>query len=1258
MTHKWDIWIDTGGTFTDCLARNPSGIIQRLKVLSSSTLRGHIAHHPAPDRLQIDHTWPVDIDLFAGYTATIPGRDDLGTFQVLAYDPDRKEIQLDGAISQHVRGLDISLTAGEEAPILAARLATRTPLSSGLPSIRMRLGSTRGTNALLERKGARVGLLITRGFRDLPYIGNQARPNLFQLDIPEPDRLYHSVLEVEERLSAHGDILDPLSRETIDSLIEQLKRAECDSVAISLLHAYRNPIHEQELAEAVRKAGFDYVSVSHELSPVIKLLPRTRTALVNAYLAPVIHHYLDRIASTIGVGKGHADLLVMSSAGGLVSYQHYRPKDSLLSGPAGGMVGAATIGHQLGIRRLLTLDMGGTSTDTARYDHQYDYRFSTEIDGIVLNSPTLAIETVAAGGGSICRFDGQKLQVGPESAGADPGPACYGAGGPLTITDVNLLLGKFQPDRMGIPIRVERAEAALEALRQKVSAALKQDYDRTELLLGLEKIANEKMAEAIRKISVARGFNPADYALLAFGGAGGMHAAQVADLLGIRRLILPFNSGILSAFGIGHARVERLAERQVLRSLKELSSDLPLLIHEVSQEALDALQQEGYSASSTSIRQRLLFLRFRGQDTPLEIDITESAAMPERTFQRQYEQLFGYYPSDRVIEVESLRVIAATRADLPISRPEPTFDQSAFPTEHKHGYPVYFWQDLRAGTSLTGPAVLLNDHATIFLPKGWSIKTSHEKNLIAQRTEAKSSSASESLKEGIELELFTNRFSAIAEEMGAQLQRTAFSVNVKERLDFSCGLLNPRAELLVNAPHIPVHLGSLGVCARLCLERQPIGPGDVLLTNHPKYGGSHLPDVTLLSGVYTKAGALIGYVINRAHHAEIGGTRPGSMPPDATRLEEEGIAFPPTYLVRAGQVQWEAIREALESGPYPSRSPDENIADIRAALASLRKGAEALQTMVRIHGLEKVHYYMDRVQDLAAKTLASGMAPFQGQLYQATEQLDDGHQIQVSIDLRSVPYRFDFSGSSAPHPFNLNANLSIVYSAVLYVLRLLCAKPIPLNEGLMRTIALKVPTSLLHPDFVDDSANCPAVVGGNTEVSQRLVDTLLKALGLAACSQGTMNNFLFGNQTFGYYETIGGGAGAGHGFHGRSGVHQHMTNTRLTDPEELEFRYPVRVEHFGLRQKSGGRGQWNGGDGLIREMTFLEPVEFTLLSQHRVVAPYGLENGLPGQVGNQWLIKANGEKRTLKGVDHQSLEPGDRIRIETPGGGGFGPKKL
>ncbi len=1257
MTDKWDIWIDTGGTFTDCLARNSSGNIQRLKVLSSSTLRGQITGQPAPDCLQLDHTWPVYKDLFADYTATLPGRSEIGSFRVLTYDPETRKLRLDRPLPDGVTGADLSLTAGEEAPILAARLATQTPLAAELPPIRMRLGSTRGTNALLERKGARVGLLITRGFRDLPYIGNQARPDLFQLDIPEPDRLYHSVIEVEERLNAEGEIVNRLTPEHIQSIVQQLRASECDSVAIALLHAYRNPIHEQQLALAVRESGFEYVSVSHELSPVIKLLPRTRTALVNAYLAPVIHRYLDRIATTIGVATGNSDLLVMSSAGGLVSYRHYRPKDSLLSGPAGGMVGAATIGHQLGIRRLLTLDMGGTSTDTARYDHQYDYCFSTEIDGIVLNSPTLAIETVAAGGGSICRFDGQKLQVGPESAGADPGPACYGAGGPLTITDVNLLLGKFQPDRMGIPIRTERAEAALEALRQKVSAALDQDYDRTELLRGLEKIANEKMAEAIRKISVARGFNPSDYALLAFGGAGGMHAAQVADLLGIRRLVLPFNSGILSAFGIGHARVERLAERQILRPLHELGSELPRIVHEVSQEAREALQQEGYPAALTGIRQRLLFLRFRGQDTPLEIDITESAAMPERTFQRQYEQLFGYYPSDRVIEVESLRVIAATRADLPRSRPEPKYVQPAFPTEHKDGFPVYIWSDLTPGTFITGPAVLLNDHATVFLPKGWSVKTSHDKNLIAHRSEAKVSGATERLKEGIELELFTNRFSAIAEEMGAQLQRTAFSVNVKERLDFSCGLLNTRAELLVNAPHIPVHLGSLGVCARLCLERQPIGPGDVLLTNHPKYGGSHLPDVTLLSGVYTKAGALIGYVINRAHHAEIGGTRPGSMPPDATRLEEEGIAFSPTFLVRAGQVQWKTIREALEGGPFASRSPDENIADVRAALASLRKGAEALQTMVRIHGLEKVHYYMNRVQDLAANTLESGMTAYQGKLYEATEQLDDGHRIQVAIDLRKVPYLFDFSGSSAPHPFNLNANLSIVYSAVLYVLRLLCAKPIPLNEGLMRSIKLKVPTSLLHPDFVDDAAKCPAVVGGNTEVSQRLVDTLLKALGLAACSQGTMNNFLFGNQSFGYYETIGGGAGAGAGFHGRSGVHQHMTNTRLTDPEELEFRYPVRVDHFGLRQNSGGRGQWNGGDGLIREITFLEPVEFTLLSQHRVVAPYGLQGGDPGKVGEQWLIKADGEKKALNGIDHQSLETGDRVRIETPGGGGYGVRR-
>lgn len=1255
MSLRWEIWVDTGGTFTDCLAKDPQGRLSRLKVLSSSRLRGQVQHIIDPTTWQISHSWPVDQPIFSGYTVQIPGVPTTINATVRDLDPLTGMLYLDRALPVQPNS-DFELTAQEEAPVLAARVATQTPLYQNLPPIRMRLGSTRGTNALLERKGAPMGLLITQGFRDLPYIGTQARPELFQLDIPEPDLLYQHVWEVPERMSATGEVIQSLTNAAIAALVQQVRNAGVSSVAIALLHAYRNPVHEKELRNALRAAGIDYLSVSHELSPTIQLLPRTRTALVNAYLAPVIDEYLRRIAKVLGVATGHGELFVMSSAGGLVSHHAYRPKDSLLSGPAGGVVGAATIAHRLGIDRLLTLDMGGTSTDTARYAGNYDYQFSTRIDGIDLQSPALAIETVAAGGGSICSFDGQKLTVGPESAGADPGPACYGAGGPLTITDVDLLLGKLRPDRMGIPIHPDLARQALENLRKEVIDKTGTHLTAEDVLQGLDQIANEKMADAIRRISVARGFDPADHALLAFGGAGGMHAAQVAELLDISTLILPYDSGLLSAYGIGHARVERLAEQQVLLPLDQAIHHLDQWIAQIQDKAQQQLIAEGFSPQLVQVRQVLLFLRMQGQHTPLTLTYTGPDMDLAASFRQKYTDLFGYFPEDRPIELESIRCIAATRGRLPDAA---ALNEQRPISPHFSGqpggeYPHYIWKDLLEGDTFTGPALILSDHATAFLPKGWSASCRADGNLLARHVE-RQKETQELVQEAIALELFTNRFTAIAKEMGAQLQRTALSVNVKERLDFSCALLDPNAHLLVNAPHIPVHLGSLGLCARLILDHSPLEPGDVLITNHPKYGGSHLPDITLLSGVFTDHGECIGYVINRAHHAEVGGKRPGSMPPDATCLAEEGVALTPTYLVRHGEVQWEMLAQKFQSGLWPSRAPQENLADCHAALAALRLGQQALQQLVAEHDLDQIHHYMGRLQDLAAQTLEKALSPWRGRFFEAEEYLDDGHRICVRIDFRQSPYTFDFSGTSPPHPYNLNANLSIVYSAVLYVLRLICNEPIPLNEGLMRQIQLEVPTSLLHPDFSDDPRACPAVVGGNTEVSQRLVDTLLKALGLSACSQGTMNNLLFGDDTFGYYETIGGGVGAGPGFSGRSAVHQHMTNTRLTDPEELEFRYPVRVQQFGIRPNSGGAGTWCGGDGIVREISFLRPVDFTLLSQHRSIAPYGLEGGSPGQPGQQWLLRPNGDRIPLSGIDHCALQPGDRIRLETPGGGGYGP---
>ncbi|WP_428658286.1 hydantoinase B/oxoprolinase family protein [Runella sp.] len=1247
----WQIWIDTGGTFTDCLAMSPSGVLKRTKVLSSSFLRGQLLEKTAPKTYKIATHWGFANALILGYDFRIIGEQVFG--KVVKIDNDILELDREIQAENLRFPLDFEVTTHEEAPVLATRIVTETPLNQPFPSLSMRLGTTKGTNALLERKGAKVTLYVTEGFKDMVRIGTQQRPNLFQLAIPEPMLLYDEVIEIPERLAAKGELIAPFVTSQI-----ALPKSTNHSVAISFLHSYLNPAHEQQLGHVLVEQNFPSISSSSELYAGINYLKRTQTALVNAYLQPILATYLTNIKQALGQEAVH----VMTSAGGLVSAESFRAKDSLLSGPAGGMVGAAAIAQQLGFERCLTFDMGGTSTDTARFDGKLDLEFVTKIEGIELHNPTLAIETVAAGGGSICSFDGQKLRVGPESAGANPGPACYGAGGPLTITDVNLLLGKLDTSRFGIPVRIEKAQEALTAIQQIIFVQTKQQLTEDELLRGFEQIANEKMAEAIRRISVAKGFDPKEYPLLTFGGAGGLHGCQLAEILNISTVILPYDAGLLSAYGMGQARVERIVSQQILKPLDTLTEHLDELIAQLSHKAGETLLNEGIEAVEVSAV--LLYLRFKGQENALEISYQHTETLTQQ-FRGKYQQLFGYCPASLSIEVESIKVIVGEKRIASKSSVAYQTEHEAIPFKYislHHSenltYPVYDWEQLSTGDFLNGPAVLLNPTSTSFISEGWQAVVTPARDVVVQNRLPELKNATQtSANQAIELELFTNRFMSIAVEMGAQLQRTAFSVNVKERLDFSCALLDADAELLVNAPHIPVHLGSLGVCARLVREKIPIGPGDVIITNHPKYGGSHLPDVTILSGVFTPDNhQLIGYVINRAHHAEIGGRTPGSMPPDATTLDEEGVVILPTYLVKNGEMQWEAIEYLFTRSSYPTRALTENIADINAALASLRSGETALQLLVAQHGLAKVHLYMKLLKNSAFEALQQALVPYQNQSFTATESLDDGYLIQVSITPHSEGgATFDFTGTSACHPHNLNANISIIYSAILYVLRLLVNKNIPLNEGLMQGVDVILPdNSFLHPHFSDDPTQCPAVVGGNTEVSQRLVDTLLKAFKLAACSQGTMNNFLFGNGQFGYYETICGGTGASAGANGRSAVHQHMTNTRITDPEELERRYPVRLNQIALRKGSGGKGKWQGGDGVVREITFLEPLRVTLITQHRQVAPYGLAGGQDGQTGIQALTRQNGTTEALAGVCSVEVDAGDSLRIETPGGGGYG----
>lgn len=1304
----WQIWIDTGGTFTDCLALSPMGDLKRTKVLSSSFLRGRIAHKISLNTFQIVTSWTFSTQLVKGCFFRIVGQSEFvkiadvqDNVLILAHDlyPSNSFEPSDA----HLEEVDFEITTHEEAPVLATRIVTETPLSSTFPPLTMRLGTTKGTNALLERKGAKVVLFVTKGFKDLLRIGTQQRPNLFQIAIPEPVLLYDEVVEVEERLDARGEVLHPFESTTINTIQSKEK-----SIAISLLHSYLNPIHEQALQYYFQEQGHEYVSSSAELYAGINYLKRTQTTLVNAYLQPILSDYLTNITNSFqtlprsGLAKSSIvsaefalkssltgeDLggvvQVMTSAGGLVSADAFCAKDSLLSGPAGGMVGAAAIAQRLGFERCLTFDMGGTSTDTARFDGKLDLEFITKIEGIELHNPTLAIETVAAGGGSICYFDGQKLSVGPESAGSNPGPACYGAGGPFTITDVNLLLGKLDTSRFGIPVRLEKAQEALATIQAQIVAQTQQQLSEIELLKGFEQIANEKMAEAIRRISVAKGFDPKEYPLLTFGGAGGLHGCQLAEILGITTVILPYDAGLLSAYGMGQARAQRIVSKQILKTFVEFENAFKSTLSTLIIEGKKLLQEEGVREVDIENNLVLFYLRFRGQESTIEIVWKNEYlwADLQAAFYEKYRQIFGYCPDNLTIEVESLKVVVGEKrvgsmhyaaGSVPLHSPQ----REAKPYRFSETCKVFDWSQLNEGDYFNGPAVLLNPSSTSFIPEGWQVVITPTLDAVVKFAvwELKSQTnvkerlqlqSSKTQNQTIELELFTNRFMAIAEEMGAQLQRTAFSVNVKERLDFSCALLDPDAELLVNAPHIPVHLGSLGVCARLVRDKISLGVGDVVITNHPKYGGSHLPDVTLLSGVFTPENELIGYVINRAHHAEIGGRTPGSMPPDATSLAEEGVVILPTYLVKSGEMQWETIEKLFTQGPYPTRSLTENIADINAALASLRSGESALQNLVAQHSLAKVHLYMKLLKNSAFEALQEVLKPFQNQLFTATESLDDGHEIQVKITPLSgvgtvamAHHRraglFDFTGTSSRHPNNLNANISIIYSAILYVLRLLVNQNIPLNEGLMQGVKVILPdNSFLHPIFSDDATQCPAVVGGNTEVSQRLVDTLLKAFGLAACSQGTMNNFLFGNSDFGYYETICGGTGASEGANGRSAVHQHMTNTRITDPEELERRYPVRLREFSVRKNSGGKGKWQGGDGVIREVEFLKPLRVTFITQHRVIPPYGLQGGQNGLVGQQTLIRNNGTPETLEGICSVMVEIGDCLRIETPGGGGYG----
>lgn len=1252
----WKIWVDTGGTFTDCIAHAPDNRKRRLKVLSHGVLKGEIVKQIAPTTVLVKMNWPVSRDIFQHFKIIFQNAHH--SFATI------KKVELDQSLIYLTTALDASLPEGtsfeisseEEVPVFATRLLTETGLLESFPPIDLKLGSTRGTNALLERKGARTALLITKGFKDLLLIGTQQRSDLFAIEVKKEIPLYEWVIEVDERVDSTGSIQVPLPDRCINSILDFVKRNNCESVAIALINSYKNPIHERMLKERLTLAGVNFVSTSTEVSGQIKILPRAETVVANAYLSPIIDHYIKGIQQKLS----QANMKIMTSAGGLVNAKKYYPKDSLLSGPAGGVVGAATAARLSGHRQIITFDMGGTSTDVSLFNNHYAYRYESKVGAARILSPSLAIETIAAGGGSICDFDGYKLIVGPHSAGASPGPACYGSGGPLTITDVNLLLGRTNAVLFSIPLYPDQAERALSLVIEKISKTSTKIPSRNELLESFIQIANEKMAEAIRKVSVQEGHDPAAYTLLSFGGAGGQHACALAGLLGMRTILIPYDAGLLSAYGIGHARIEHFEEQLILQNLSGVRALLKSNFKTLHERGLAKLVADGFNPKEVKLDRCLAFMRFKGQESTIEISY-KNAKQAHSEFRKKYEVIYGHWLADRDIEVESIRVLLAVPGSLVSKKkrinkkykPEPSrFIKIFFHGWKKAG--LFAWESLRPGAVISGPALLVSQNSTTLINPGWRFSLDQYNHGILQRQKKVKALSGKHVTEAA-LELYSNRFTAVAQEMGALLQRTSFSVNVKERLDFSCALMDAQGYLVVNAPHIPVHLGSMGVCVREVLKVLPMKEGDVVITNHPAFGGSHLPDVTLIKPVYFNR-RRIGFVATRAHHAEIGGLKPGSMPANARFLDEEGVIIEPTYIVKRGKVQWNKVKSILTCGPYPTRMPDENLADLNGALAAVNLGARGLRALCEQHTASKVTYFMRALRSYAANLLQARIKPLQSKTYQALERLDDGSPLKVSIQVKSGGNLIiDFTGSSAEHAGNLNATRAIVQSVVLYVLRLWVNKPIAMNEGLMEPVKLVLPPGLLNPDF--SKPRLPAVVGGNTEVSQRLTDTLLKALGLVACSQGTMNNFLFGNSRFGFYETICGGTGAGPGFNGADAVHSHMTNTRITDPEILELRYPVQLVRFEIRKNSGGFGKWKGGEGVIREVLFKEAMEVNLLTQHRVEVPYGLVGGNTGAPGQQLLITGQAKVVPLGGMDSIQVQPGDKIEIRTPGGGGFGQQK-
>jgi 5-oxoprolinase (ATP-hydrolysing) len=1217
MDGSWDFWIDRGGTFTDVIGRRPDGSLAAHKLLSENP-----------------------------------------------------EAYRDAAV-QGIRNL-LGLRPGE-------------PIPEGLIGA-VKMGTTVATNALLERKGERTLLLITKGFRDALKIGYQARPKIFARHIIKPEMLYERVVEVDERVRADGTVEHEPDLAAVRGELAAALAAGIKAVAIVFLHAYHYPKHEQRVAALAREIGFPQVSVSHEVSPLIKLVGRGDTSVVDAYLSPILDRYVAHVAAELQGGDAAGReaeastntprLMFMMSSGGLTAADLFQGKDAILSGPAGGVVGMAETGREAGFAHLIGFDMGGTSTDVSHYDGEYERAFETEVAGVRMRAPMMLIHTVAAGGGSILHFDSARFRVGPDSAGANPGPKCYRRGGPLAVTDANVMVGKLIPDffpkifgaQQDLPLDDGTVREAFAALAREIG-----DGRAPEVVAdGFIKIAVENMANAIKKISVQRGYDVTRYALNCFGGAGGQHACLVADALGMTKVLIHPFSSLMSAYGMGLADIRATRQQAIEEPLGDAAlASIAAIGGRLGEDAKREVAGQGVPARDITVHVRA-HIRYAGTDTALVVpaftagstnvvDGLSLAAM-KSAFETAHKSRFGFIDESKELVVEAVSVeaigggakfaepVASTTCD-PV--PAPARTTRYYSSGKWHDAAVYTRAELSPGHRVRGPAIIIEPHQTVVVEDGWQAEISAKNHLVLERvvplarihaigTEA----------DPVMLEVFNNLFMSIAEQMGVSLQNTAYSVNIKERLDFSCAVFAADSTLVANAPHMPVHLGSMDRAVETIIRenRGKIAPGDVYVINAPYNGGTHLPDITICTPVFDAAQReILFWVASRGHHADVGGISPGSMSPNATTIEEEGVLFDNFKVIDRGRFREQELYAALAGAKYPARNPLQNVNDIKAQIAANEKGVQELDRMVAAFTLPVVKAYMQHVQDNAAESVRRVIDRLHDSAFEY--EMDQGTviKVKITVDKENREATVDFTGTSPQQPTNFNAPEPVTRAAVLYVFRVMVDDDIPMNAGCLRPINIVIPKkSMLSPEYPS------AVVAGNVETSQAVTNCLFGALGALAAAQGTMNNLNFGNATHQYYETICSGSPAGPGFPGTDAVHTHMTNTRLTDPEVLEFRYPVVLEDFHIRKGSGGRGQWNAGDGVRRTIRFLEQMDCTILSGHRRVRPFGLAGGEAGQIGENWVRRNDGRMEKLKGADATVIDAGEAVIIQTPTAGGYG----